>query len=517
MSTLSKVFAIALLLSPTLLYGQGSDRSFTTVPAGQNSKRIALVVGNATYQHATMLKNPLNDASAMEKTLQALGFEVIRLTNTSRSTLKKAVNDWGERMRGYDVALFYYAGHAIEVEGINYLCPVEANPLNKSQVEDETVTIRLVTGWMEEARTKTNIVLLDACRDNPFRSFRSGGPEGGLASMSAPSGTFVGFAATPGMKAADGTGVNGLYTEAVLKTITLPNLTIDQIFNQVNAYVRQKSGGAQVPFKNSSLEADFYFIKNGGGSDPGPIRPREEPRKAEPTPVVPAKPTSNKFMDLPFAEMAYVPGGTFDMGSRDGETDEKPVHEVTVSGFWMGKYEITQRQWVEIMGTNPSYFKDCEDCPVEKVSWDDVQEFLRELNNKTGGKYRLPTEAEWEYAAGGGSENPTKYGNGNESLRSSDANYSGTLGKTAKVGSYRPNALGLHDMSGNVYEWCSDWFRDYTSSRQTNPTGAASGSSRVLRGGSWNYYPQFSRVANRNTGTPSNRRGDVGFRVVAPQ
>ena len=237
---------------------QNPVRSFKTSTITGNGKRTALVIGNAGYQHANPLKNPLNDAKAMEATLKELGFEVKKLTDVNRASLKEAINQWGKTLAGYDVALFFYAGHALEIDGTNFLCPVNANPLNRAQVEDETVTMRLITGWMEEARTKTNIILLDACRDNPFRSFRSN--EGGLANMSAPSGTFIGFAATPGKKASDGDRTNGLYTEAILKAIKTPNQTIDQSFNQVNAYVRQASGGAQVPFKNSSLEADFYFV-----------------------------------------------------------------------------------------------------------------------------------------------------------------------------------------------------------------------------------------------------------------
>lgn len=238
---------------------QEPDRSFKTSTITATGKRTALVIGNASYQYASPLKNPLNDANAMETTLKELGFEVKKLANANRSSLKEAINQWGQTLTNYDVALFFYAGHALEIDGTNFLCPVNANPLNRAQVEDETVTMRMVTGWMEEARTKTNIILLDACRDNPFRSFRSN--EGGLANMSAPSGTFIGFAATPGKKASDGNRTNGLYTEAILKAIKTPNQTIDQCFNQVNAYVRQASQGTQVPFKNSSLENDFYFYR----------------------------------------------------------------------------------------------------------------------------------------------------------------------------------------------------------------------------------------------------------------
>jgi formylglycine-generating enzyme required for sulfatase activity len=201
-----------------------------------------------------------------------------------------------------------------------------------------------------------------------------------------------------------------------------------------------------------------------------------------------------------------------------------------VSSFWMSKYEITQRQWESVMGSNPSKFKDCSDCPVEQVSWEDVQEFLRKLNARTGGNYRLPTEAEWEYAAGGGSGTRTRFGNGQDVLDASEANFYSKAdakqpysiageyrGKTVKVGSFRLNGLGLYNMSGNVWEWCSDWMGVYSSAAQTNPTGAATGSRRVVRGGSWRGNPAYSRVAYRDDHAPSYRNYYVGFRVVSLQ
>jgi formylglycine-generating enzyme required for sulfatase activity/uncharacterized caspase-like protein len=237
-----------------------------------------------------------------------------------------------------------------------------------------------------------------------------------------------------------------------------------------------------------------------------------------------------KYMDLPFAEMAYIQGGTFEMGDtrNEGSKDEKPVHTVKLDGFYMGKYEVTQRQWESIMGSNPSYFKDCPDCPVEQVSWEDVQEFLKKLNSKTGSKYRLPTEAEWEYAAGGGASNRTRFGNGMNILESSGANFDATnvkpysrkgvyRRKTIKVGSFKSNGLGLYDMSGNVFEWCNDWYGDYASSPSTNPTGPVSGSNRVFRGGSWNGNPSSILVAYRYGNTPGCRYYSIGFRVVSPQ
>ncbi|MBI3813805.1 MAG: formylglycine-generating enzyme family protein, partial [Nitrospinae bacterium] len=220
----------------------------------------------------------------------------------------------------------------------------------------------------------------------------------------------------------------------------------------------------------------------------------------------------------PLTGMVFVKGGCYQMGDTfgDGDSDEKPVHEVCVDDFYMGKYEVTQRQWTGIMGSNPSYFKNCDDCPVEQVSWDDIQEYINKLNQKTGNKYRLPTEAEWEYAArsGGRSE---KYSGGNniDSVGWYDKN-SGS--KTHPVGQKEANGLGLYDMTGNVWEWCSDWYADdyYRKSPKNNPRGADSGQYRVLRGGSWNYGPRFLRASDRDGFVPTGRYSYVGFRLSLP-
>ncbi len=216
-------------------------------------------------------------------------------------------------------------------------------------------------------------------------------------------------------------------------------------------------------------------------------------------------------------EMVLIKGGTFQMGNKEVYA-EFPVHNVTVSDFYLGKYEVTQAQWRWIMGTNPSHFRDCDQCPVEQVSWDDIQGFIKKLNAKTGKTYRLPTEAEWEYAAGGGNGSRTKWaGTNNESSLGSYAWYSSNSGKkTHPVGQKQPNDLGLYDMSGNVWEWCGDWYGEdyYASSPSNNPKGPASGASRVLRGGSWLYAPVHCRVALRNSGGPSSRNNNLGFRLA---
>ena len=223
-------------------------------------------------------------------------------------------------------------------------------------------------------------------------------------------------------------------------------------------------------------------------------------------------------------EFVFVKGGCYEMGDTfgDGEADEKPVHEVCLDGFSMGKYEVTQGQWKIVMGSPPPQlaFKDCGDnCPVERVSWNDIQEFIGKLNRRAGKSYRLPTEAEWEYAARSGGKREKWAGTSDESSLGEYAWYDGNSGsKTHPVGQKRPNALGLYDMTGNVWEWCQDWYGDkyYANSSRNNPQGPDSGTYRVLRGGSWIDRPWIVRAADRNGSDPANRGYSSGFRLVLP-
>ena len=213
-------------------------------------------------------------------------------------------------------------------------------------------------------------------------------------------------------------------------------------------------------------------------------------------------------------EFVRIPPGEFRMGSKSSEADndERPVTKVRISrGFYLGKYEVTQGQWQAVMGSNPSRFDECgPDCPVELVSWDDVQEFIERLNAQSGGaRYRLPTEAEWEYAARAGTTGD-RYGN-----LGAIAWYEDNSGRrTHPVGQKAPNAWGLHDMLGNVWEWVGDWYGSYPGGRVTDPTGPSSGSWRVLRGGGWIYGARYCRASVRFYYSPGHRRGVLGFRLL---
>jgi formylglycine-generating enzyme required for sulfatase activity len=213
-------------------------------------------------------------------------------------------------------------------------------------------------------------------------------------------------------------------------------------------------------------------------------------------------------------EMVFVQGGSFEMGSNFGDLDELPAHAVTLSDFYIGKYEVTQVQWMVLMGDNPSKFQGCDNCPVEQVSWSDVQSFISKLNQQTGKSYRLPTEAEWEYAARGGLSSKGFIASGSDYLNDV-AWYNGNSGGTTHVvGTKQPNELGIFDMSGNVWEWCSDWYEPYKSYKQINPRTTALGESKVDRGGSWTSSEYFCRTTLRFKNYPDIRNFNMGFRLI---
>jgi sulfatase modifying factor 1 len=224
----------------------------------------------------------------------------------------------------------------------------------------------------------------------------------------------------------------------------------------------------------------------------------------------------------PDIEMVRVKGGCYQMGDNfgDGGAYEKPVHQVCVDDFYMGKYVVTQAEWQAVMGNNPSSFKKCGgDCPVENVSWEDARKFIRKLNDQTGKNYRLPYEAEWEYAARSGGKHEQWSGTSDLDELGAYSWFADNSGKTTHpVGTRRPNSQGLYDMTGNVWEWCMDLYDAdyYKKSPEKNPRGPLSGSCRVVRGGSWLNSAEIVRAASRYINTPSFRSDSYGFRLVLP-
>ncbi len=554
-------------------------------------QRVALVIGNADYKDAP-LRNPVNDAGDIADTLKQIGFEIIYKENAGRKEMEEAVREFGKQLGSGGVGLFYFSGHGLQLNGRNYLIPVDAKIESESDIDFETVDAGRVLGKMQDAENSLNIVILDACRNNPFsKGFKSlGAGSRGLAKMNAPAGSIIAYATSPDSTASDGTGKNGVYTQYLLKYMKTPGLTIENMLKKTRIDVARETGNKQIPWEHSSLMTDFYFTpapekesslivrpdvsdatvwindkKMGTGTlnfrqiQPGvyrikverdgylpyqtPLEIKEGEAKElpvylakpepEPEPVPESVSPEKKIINSIGMEFVYIPPGTFMMGSPEngpGRDRDEKQHRVTLTkGFYMQTTEVTQGQWKAVMGNNPSYFENCGDnCPAERVSWDDVQVFIEKLNRKDGRNYRLPTEAEWEYACRAGSGTPFVFG---KCLSADQANYNGKYpckyplfgcpkgeyrGKSVPVASFTPNAWGLYDMQGNAVEWCQDWYGDYPSGSVTDPAGPSSGSRRVGRGGGWNDGAAYCRSANRIRYSPDSRNDSLGFRPILP-
>ncbi len=226
----------------------------------QHESKFALVIGCSDYEHCGQLANPINDANSFEEKLKKLGFDVIKSINPNQKDLKKAIDEFGEILKGCDVGLFYFAGHGVQVKGINYLLPIDANLKTEKVVEYDCVEVGRVLAYMEESNAQVNIVILDACRDNPFeRSWGRGISQRGLTTMNAPSGSLIAYATSPGNTASDGSEGNGLYTHSLLEHIASKQVSIMSMFQNVRKDVLAKSKKEQIPWEATSLTADYFF------------------------------------------------------------------------------------------------------------------------------------------------------------------------------------------------------------------------------------------------------------------
>jgi hypothetical protein len=270
---LSAVFIPMLLLSLPM-GAQDLDRTLRPQqgagPTTIAEARTALIIGNGAY-HSAPLKNPVQDARAMAEALRKCGFRVTLLEDATRMRMVEALRDFGVTIQGGGVGLLYYAGHGMQVKGRNYLVPVDADLASEDEVPYNTLDADAVLAKMESARNRLNILILDACRNNPFaRSFRSSAQ--GLAQMDAPAGSYIAFATSPGRTAADGTGTHGLYTQHLLDQLGRPGIKVEDVFKRVRASVMRDSQQQQVPWESSSITGDFYFVP-GAPAEPPPVNP----------------------------------------------------------------------------------------------------------------------------------------------------------------------------------------------------------------------------------------------------
>jgi formylglycine-generating enzyme required for sulfatase activity len=567
---------IVFLFVSCLSFGQTRNLKLAPTANPTTERRKAVVIGMSEYGAGRSLNNTLNDADDMANVLQQLGFKVTLLANIEMRDLETNLTAWYKTIDGIDMAVFYFSGHGVEVDGSNYLIPIKAELHTEADVRYRTLSVNWVLDNMALKQVRFKLLILDACRDNPFtKGWSRSSSERGLADIPATKGTLVAFAAAPGKLAHDGGTYdlpNGVFTYFLKQELLSEGASIDNILNRVAGKVSNLTNDQQLPYKTGILTDDYYFKPRASMSDrpdrpvevakkyyyyvdqngkeadsrfddrkkaenemrsknlygkiysnSGEVfvveKPVEPPKPAEPSKPVTATKSNGDTWNPDGIEMVYVKGGSFTMGctSEQGSDcfdNEKPAHQVTVSDFYIGRYEVTQGQWKAIMGSNPSHFSKGDNYPVEQVSWEQVQEFISKLNAKTGANYRLPTEAEWEYAARGGNRRQRYKYSGSNNLADIAWYTENSGSNTHPVGSKSPNELGIYDMSGNVREWCNDWKGTYTSSSQQNPKGASSGSDRVIRGGSWGSNAKYARVSYRGIWQPDDRNGVIGFRLA---
>ncbi len=519
----------------------------------EGERRIALVIGNAKYA-SSPLSNPTNDANDMAAKLKTLGFDVTLRLNTELKDFNRSITRFGETIKPGDVALFYYAGHGMQAKGRNFLIPVDSQITSEASIRTEAVDIEQVLEQLSLARV--SMVILDACRNNPFERRFRGSQGSGLAQIDAPAGILIAYATSPGKVAADGAGRNGLYTSELLKAIDSPNISIESVFKRVRREVMRASDDLQTPWESSSLTGEFSFnVTNTNLNFPAanlptgnsPLIEQEKWRSAEKidstesynayladfpnglfsnlakaaisnkksiATKTTASRSSSAFKDCEECpEIIEVTPGSFKLDGTQSDGSPKIIR--IDYKFGLSKTEITQGQWRHIMGKNPSNFTSCgDDCPVEQVSWADAHNFIAKLNQKTGKKYRLPSEMEWVYSCKSGTDSEYCGGNDVDEVSWYSAN---SNGKTHLVAGKKANAFGFFDMSGNAWEWVSDcWSENY----QKTPLDGAPWSpescpeGRALRGGAWNYGVAGVKVSKRVKLDATDSYGSYGIRVA---
>jgi len=631
----------------------------------QASERLALIIGNAAYQKPVpTLDNPVNDANDMAKVLRNLGFEVILKHNLSNRAMTLAVQSFGERLaQKGGVGLFYFSGHGLQAKGRNFLVPVDAKIGTAADIPWEALDANRLLAQMEEANNGLNIVILDACRDNPYQSNIKSLNKKGLAEMKSPTGSLIAYATAPDTPSyGDKRQRNSIYTKYLLDALRdMSHLSVLDMLTEVTQKVVAKTKGVQVPWKSDSLTQRFCFSRCGSSSQPqvsdllrtckkhfqayrlttgvggnaldcysdvlkkdrhnakalegleeieekyltwikgavragkrqkalqymaafrkvNPESPKLRPFEylLETSPVVTPKPSRQAVAGTVFRDslqngnlgpkMVWIAAGSFRMGDMNvtvtsfqggGDSDEKPVHRVSIKRFAMGQNEVTvgefrqfvnargyrtdaekkgscfsySQGWKNIKGANwrSPGFSQNDNHPVVCVSWNDATAYAKWLSQQTGKKYRLPSEAEWEYAARARTTTKYWWGNNIGKNRANCYNCGSRWDNksTAPVGSFAPNAFGLYDTVGNVWEWfrgksfCSaktftskadSWHGTYKGAPTDGQVWKGGNESyRVRRGGSWYYVPWDARSAYRGRVDSVVRNDSYGFRVI---
>ena len=486
--------------------------------------RVALVIGNAAYPEAgTPLPTIVKDANALAEEFRRNAFSVDLKLNIGKADMQRAIDAFVGKISGSrTVALFYFGGIGIQVGRRNYLIPVNAQIATEADVQRDGISLDAVLADMQRKGARVKIVIIDAARQNPFEGRFRPSPAG-LAALDAPDGTLTLYSELPGKVIGDSTGENSPLVGELIRQLQAPNLTAEDVFNATRIGVSRTSRDGQIPWVSSTLVGEFSFNPAATAAAqpaaPGPPPPPPAPPAPPPPPVYKA---GDFFRDCPdCGELVVLPAGSFDMGS--GENFEGPVHRVTIAKpFAIGRREVTFSEWDQcIAGGGCKYRPDDHgwgrgDRPVIDISWLDAKDFLKWLSDKTGQTYRLPTEAEWEYAARAGTTTPFWWGSsvGTGQANCQDCGTGGT--GTLPVASFKPNPFGLFDTAGNAAEWAEDCWNDNYKNAPRDGSAWVAGQCqlRVLRGGAFDNQSRYLRSPARFRYDYDVRYLANGFRVV---
>ncbi|MEM7295576.1 MAG: SUMF1/EgtB/PvdO family nonheme iron enzyme [Pseudomonadota bacterium] len=475
---------------------------------------MALVIGNGSYEALPELPPALHDADKIGNALESMDFEVIVAKDLDKVEFERVLREFEASISSADVALFYYSGHGVQAtvqqggqfDTNNFLVPVSSNIATVEDIPNAAIDLNEVHAVLQRQERDFNFVILDACSDSRLQA-RDGSRPQGLARPDPATNTLVALAAGENQLAFTGGENNSIYTGELLRHIGERGAEIQEIFARTRKGVENTTFGNQVPVEISRLKGSFYF------------KPRAHPNREQYPPGEHLR--DPKCPECPL--LVVLPPGSFQMGS-DRSDSEQPVHQVTIDlPFAIGKFEVTLEEYGACVADgacravpNNGGLNE-ERLPAGTVRWEDTQDYVRWLSGETGNTYRLPSEAEWEYAARAGTETPYPWGESAErkaNCRDCDTRWSGIA--PAPVGSFSENAFKLHDMNGNVWEWVSDCAHDSYEGAPDDGTPWITGfcAKSVIRGGSFR-DPAFAATSSfRTEASPAQERADFGFRVV---
>jgi uncharacterized caspase-like protein len=472
-------------------------------------KRVALLIGNSAYATAPLV-NPANDAADLATALKARGFETTVALNTTKRELNARVRSFADQITPGTVALFYYAGHGMQVRGRNYILPVDARVQSEGDVVEQGVEIDSVLQRLEGKAAAINLVILDACRNNPFTSAKGSG----LAAVDAPKGSLVAFATAPGKVALDGKGRNGVYTKHLLANLNAPGMRVEDVFKRVRIGVTEESQGQQVPWENTSLTSDFYFIPPSGDTATAGA-PDAEQQRLQMAIATRNKAELRKYLELsPTGRMRTQVAAAYEnvIAAEPTRSAVEPTYvrdcpdcpRMVLLGSGkatkaIGAFPVTVADYELCVRAGGCDKRDVTEMGADKhpainVSWRDALKYTQWLSQRTKQTYRLPSEAEWleaidagRYVGEGATRQAVPFvecrsGNGYDRSAALVAGFpwresacNDGFPQTSPVGVFLPNAIGMYDWAGNVWQWTSTC---------ADPSKSPC-EKYVLKGGSW--------------------------------